>query len=105
MAKPLVVITGATHGIGKALADAFAAEGHRLLLIARHPEPLEGVTAELATQAAVDVADYAALEQRSVPPRRSMVPPNASWTMPASSRSVRYRSATLQGCRTRSTCC
>src|SRR5258708_36939725 len=26
MAKPLVVITGATHGIGKALADAFAAE-------------------------------------------------------------------------------
>ena len=62
MAKPLVVITGATHGIGKALADAFAAEGHRLLLIARHPEPLEGLTAELATQAAVDVADYAALE-------------------------------------------
>ena len=62
MTKPLVVITGATHGIGKALADAFAAEGHRLLLIARHREPLEGITAELATQAAVDVADYAALE-------------------------------------------
>jgi short-subunit dehydrogenase len=28
MAKPLVAITGATHGIGKALADAFASAGH-----------------------------------------------------------------------------
>ena len=46
MAKPLVAITGATHGIGKALADASAAQGHRLLLIERHPEALEGVTAE-----------------------------------------------------------
>jgi NAD(P)-dependent dehydrogenase (short-subunit alcohol dehydrogenase family) len=53
MGKPLVVITGATHGIGKALANAFATEGHRMLLIARHPERLEGVAAELATQAAV----------------------------------------------------
>ncbi|HKD77350.1 MAG TPA: hypothetical protein VKB76_17730 [Ktedonobacterales bacterium] len=31
-------------------------------LIARHPEALEGITAEVATQSVVDVADNAALE-------------------------------------------
>lgn len=62
MAKPLVVVTGASHGIGKAVAAAFAAEGHPLLLIARHKEPLDDLAADRVMQAAVDVADYAALE-------------------------------------------
>lgn len=62
MSKPLVVVTGATHGIGRAIAAAFAAEGHALLLVARHPEPLDGIPADSMSQAAVDVADYAALE-------------------------------------------
>jgi NADP-dependent 3-hydroxy acid dehydrogenase YdfG len=62
MVKPLVVVTGASHGIGRAVAAKFAAEGHPLLLIARHPEPLDGVPTELVRQAAIDVADYAALE-------------------------------------------
>lgn len=62
MSKPLVVVTGATHGIGRAIAAAFAAEGHPLLLIARHPEPLDGILAESTSQAAVDVADYPALD-------------------------------------------
>ena len=35
MAAPLVIITGATHGIGRALAQAFARERHALLLMAR----------------------------------------------------------------------
>lgn len=43
MTKPLVVVTGASHGIGRALATAFAAEGHPLLLIARHNEPLDNL--------------------------------------------------------------
>ena len=60
--KPLVVVTGASHGIGKALAAAFAADGHPLLLIARHAEPLDGVASETILQANVDVADYVALE-------------------------------------------
>jgi NADP-dependent 3-hydroxy acid dehydrogenase YdfG len=55
------VVTGASHGIGKAVAAKFAAEGHPLLLIARHPEPLGGVPAESVLQATVDVADYGAL--------------------------------------------
>jgi NADP-dependent 3-hydroxy acid dehydrogenase YdfG len=60
--KPLVVVTGASHGIGRAIAAAFAADGHPLLLIARHPEPLDGITSTEIQQAAVDVSDYAALE-------------------------------------------
>jgi NADP-dependent 3-hydroxy acid dehydrogenase YdfG len=59
--KPLVAITGASHGIGRAVAAAFAAEGHPLLLVSRHPEPLDGVPPEQVRQAAVDVADYPAL--------------------------------------------
>jgi NADP-dependent 3-hydroxy acid dehydrogenase YdfG len=62
MSKPLVVVTGASHGIGRAVAVRFAAEGHPLLLIARHPEPLDGIPVEQIRQAAVDVADYVALE-------------------------------------------
>src|SRR5215469_16947298 len=60
--KPLVVVTGASHGIGKAVAEKFAAEGHPLLLVARHPEPLGDISAEQVLQAAVDVAEYGALE-------------------------------------------
>jgi NADP-dependent 3-hydroxy acid dehydrogenase YdfG len=59
--KPLVVVTGASQGIGRAVASAFAAEGHPLLLVARHPETPDCV-GEHIRQAAVDVADFAALE-------------------------------------------
>jgi NADP-dependent 3-hydroxy acid dehydrogenase YdfG len=63
MAKPLVVITGASRGIGRAVAIKFAAEGHPLLLVARRPEPLDGVPPDQIRQAAVDVADSGALEK------------------------------------------
>ena len=33
--KPLLVVTDASHGIGKAVAAKFAAEGYALLLVAR----------------------------------------------------------------------
>ncbi len=62
MLKPLVVVTGASHGIGRAIAAAFGREGHPLLLVSRHPEPLDGIPTDYVRQAAVDVADYAALE-------------------------------------------
>ena len=63
MAGPLVVITGASSGIGLALARAFAKEGNALLLIARHIRPIEGLPAECTVYAPADVADYAALER------------------------------------------
>ena len=62
MMKLLVVVTGASRGIGRAIAAKFAAEGHPLLLVARHPEPLDGILTAQIRQAPVDVADYAALE-------------------------------------------
>jgi len=62
MAGPLVVITGASSGIGLALAHAFAREGHALLLIARHMKPVAELPGERTAYAEADVADYAALE-------------------------------------------
>jgi NADP-dependent 3-hydroxy acid dehydrogenase YdfG len=60
---PLVVITGASSGIGLALARAFAKEGNALLLIARHMKPLDGLPGDRTAYAATDVADYPALER------------------------------------------
>ena len=42
-----VVITGASRGIGKSIALAFAAEGAHLLLVARGQETLEQTKNEL----------------------------------------------------------
>ncbi|MEU2162568.1 SDR family NAD(P)-dependent oxidoreductase [Streptomyces sp. NPDC019208] len=61
-AAPLVVVTGASHGIGRAVASAFAPQGHPLLLVARHPTPLEGLPSEQIATAAVDVSDCEALD-------------------------------------------
>lgn len=58
MAAPLIVITGATHGIGRALTIAFAREGHPLLLIARHAETIAELADHPHRFAEVDVTDY-----------------------------------------------
>jgi NADP-dependent 3-hydroxy acid dehydrogenase YdfG len=63
MSPPLVVITGASSGIGLAAARAFAAAGHPLLLISRHIEPLPEFAEQSIAYAQVDVADYAALRR------------------------------------------
>src|SRR5262249_52663291 len=63
MAGPLVTITGASSGIGLALAHAFAKEGNALLLIARHMTLPAGLPSDRTVCAEVDVADYAALEK------------------------------------------
>ncbi len=45
-----IVVTGASKGIGKAIAHAFAAEGHQLFLCARNEVQLYNAVAELQTQ-------------------------------------------------------
>lgn len=45
----VVVVTGASRGIGKAIANGFAEEGARLSICGRDPENLENVANELKT--------------------------------------------------------
>jgi len=55
----MVVITGASEGIGAAFARRYAAKGRDLLLIARRPEPLTLLAEELAATHPVHVATLA----------------------------------------------
>ncbi len=51
----IVLVTGASAGIGMATARAFAAEGCRLILAARRIEKIEQLSAELKSEHGVDV--------------------------------------------------
>lgn len=55
--KPLVVVTGASSGIGAATATAFAEKGYPLLVTARRRDRLEQLGLPNAEVAAVDVTD------------------------------------------------
>eukprot|EP01099_Mayorella_cantabrigiensis_P001530 TRINITY_DN1678_c0_g1_i2.p1 TRINITY_DN1678_c0_g1~~TRINITY_DN1678_c0_g1_i2.p1 ORF type:complete len:272 (-),score=65.08 TRINITY_DN1678_c0_g1_i2:166-888(-) len=60
--KALVIITGASAGIGKGLAIKFSAEGHPLLLISRRTAPIEALNLPNTIVAGVDITDYNALK-------------------------------------------
>lgn len=60
MTKSLVVITGASSGIGAAMAQQFSAAGHPLLLVARRIEKLEALNLPNALYRQVDMTDAAA---------------------------------------------
>lgn len=53
------LITGASRGIGRAVAEAYAAEGARLLLNARGADHLDKVAADLRGRFHADVATFA----------------------------------------------
>ncbi len=52
MSAPLALITGASGGIGEALAFEFARHGHDIALAARNTEKLSAVAAQLAAEGA-----------------------------------------------------
>ncbi|MGB1296655.1 MAG: SDR family oxidoreductase [Psychrobium sp.] len=58
--KKLIVITGASSGIGEALAKQMSKQGHPLLLIARRVEKLEALGLPNTICAKVDVTDNSA---------------------------------------------
>ena len=62
MDKPVALITGASQGLGRALAEALGAQGWRLVIDARHPERLDAAAAVVRASTEVvpvagDVAD------------------------------------------------
>ena len=61
--NPLVVITGASSGIGRALANKFSAQEYPCLLLSRHIEPLEELEGREVLYSQVDVTQYDALER------------------------------------------
>lgn len=60
--KKLVVITGASSGIGADFAKTFSKNGHPVLLLSRRLEPMEALNLPNALCKSVDVTDYAAME-------------------------------------------
>jgi len=54
-----VLITGATHGLGKVLAEKIASGGGKLILVARNQGLLEKVKQEIQKSGAVQAATYA----------------------------------------------
>jgi NAD(P)-dependent dehydrogenase (short-subunit alcohol dehydrogenase family) len=69
MGERVVVVTGASAGLGRAVARRFAADGARVAVIARGTDGLEATASELALEGAkvlalpVDVADWNAVRQ------------------------------------------
>ena len=61
MSKPLIVVTGASSGIGEAIARRFSEQGHPLLLLARRVERLKALNLPEALCRKVDVTDQAAV--------------------------------------------
>ncbi len=51
-----ILITGATSGFGKAMAEKFAAEGHNLIITGRRADRLDALAKGLKNQFAVQVA-------------------------------------------------
>ncbi len=72
MARKTIVITGASAGIGAAVARRLATDGHNLVLAARRKEPLDAVALDVETRGAsralavvTDVTSRADMEQLS----------------------------------------
>ncbi|MFM7652984.1 MAG: SDR family NAD(P)-dependent oxidoreductase, partial [Vulcanococcus sp.] len=91
----VVLITGASRGIGAATAQCFAAAGHHLLLVARPSAELDQLANGLRSQtcrvetAGIDLADPTSIEpglhelcSRGLEPTMVVNNAGAAWTGP-----------------------
>ena len=63
MNKPLVVITGASGGIGTAMAKAFSHAGYPICLLARNLDSMEKLNLSNSICLSVDVTDSVAFKE------------------------------------------
>lgn len=61
MQKPLIVITGASSGIGRAVAQEFSRNDYPLLLLARRLDCLDSLNLPNTICRSVDITDYSAI--------------------------------------------
>lgn len=67
--RPVAIVTGASRGIGRAVARGLASDGYAVVLVARRTEGVEALAAELEAEGAaaircpLDVADEQAVTQ------------------------------------------
>src|SRR4051812_19504960 len=62
LADKVGIVTGASRGIGRAIAQALAGEGMRLALVARSRDQLDDLARALPTPSLVQVADLREVE-------------------------------------------
>jgi NAD(P)-dependent dehydrogenase (short-subunit alcohol dehydrogenase family) len=63
MVRPVVLITGCSSGIGRALCEAFHCQNYRVVATARRPEALADLAAQGMLTLPLDVTDSAAIER------------------------------------------
>ena len=96
MAERAALITGASGGIGLAIAEVLGEEGYGLTLSARRPEKLEEAVAGLrdggprGPDVAANVADEEELKASSPPTRSATGASTCSSTTPASGSARRW---------------
>ena len=88
-ARPLALVTGASSGIGRALAELLAREGHDLIVVARRRERLEQLAGRLAEVDArveilvadlTDPADLARVAARATQTEPALLVNNAGFS-------------------------
>ena len=79
MKKTYAVITGASSGIGMAFARQLAAEGYRLVLVARRENRLQALAEELKKSGTESMVITADLSQKEACYHRDSVTVAAFW--------------------------